>query len=326
MSEMSDADVFAALTEAAAADAAGESGEQAPTAPQASHPAPEEGAPVEGAPQVSDQAPPADEAAGVEQSESDFVPFNPDELPEELLPAWRQLQAAFTPKLQEAAQIRRTFEELGGVEGIQQAVELRNRIADPSNWPALYEELYQAMEQAGFEFEDPAAPMEPRSPFGDVADDPELAPLISELQQLRHRTEAQDELLAALQEEQALRQEMAEQELQQTQYLAQMSRAVNAIRQANPHYDDEDVRAIIEIGTFYGDDLLTAQQRYEDIVARRLERYMQSKKAPIPAAVQPVAGAGVLSQEDKSPETLEEAEAEAIELLRRLAAEGELDL
>lgn len=323
--EMSDADVLSALQEAVSQDTAAE--QAGPVTSESPAPA-QAGAPVEGAPQVGDQAPAQSaEDGGVEQSAHGLdVPFNPDELPEELVPAWRQLQAAFTPKLQEAAQIRRTFEELGGLDVIQQAVELRNRIADPSNWPDLYEELYQAMEQAGFEFEDPAAPTPPaQAPFDSVADDPDLAPLISELQQLRSRMEAQDELLARLEQEQSLRQEMAEQELRQTQYLAQMSRAVSAIRQANPHYDDEDIRAIIEIGTFYGDDLLTAQQRYEDIVARRLERYLQSKRTPTPPSVQPVAGAGVLSHEDSAPETLEDAEAEAVELLRRLQATGELD-
>lgn len=319
---MSDADVLSALQSAAAQDVAAE---QAPEAPQTSHAAPEMGAPVEDQPEVDDQAPPPD-GEGVEQSEhDDELTFNPDELPEELLPAWKQMQRAFTPRLQEAAAIRRTFEELGGIETIQQAMGVYERIADPQNWPQLYEELYQAMEQAGFEFEDSGAPAVSDSPFGPVVDDPDLAPLITELQSLRSRTEEQDALLHQLQEEQDFRQQLAEQELQQTQYLAQMSRQVAAIRQANPHYDDEDIRAVIEIGTFFGDDLLTAQQRFEEHVARRLERYFSQKRQGAPAAVQPVAGAGVLSQPDKMPETIEQAAAEAEELLRRLQADGELD-
>lgn len=323
--EMSDADVLSALQEAAAQDVAAE---QAAEAPQASHTAPEEGAPVEGMEQVDDQAPEAPEAPEVEQSDDEpLPPFNPDELPDELLPAWRQMQAAFTPRLQEAAQIRRTFEELGGLETIQQAMNVYQRIADPNEWPALYEQLYQAMEASGFEFEDPAAPTAPEygESFGTVADDPDLAPLISELQALRHRTEEQDAFLAALQEEQDMRQAMAEEELRQTQYLTQMSRQVGAIRAANPHYDDDDIRAIIEIGTFFGDDLVTAQQRYEEHVARRLDRYFASKRAGAPASVQPVAGAGVLSNDERAPETIRDAEEEAVELLRRLQAEGELD-
>lgn len=324
--EMSDADVLSALQEAAAQDVAAE---QAAEAPPASQPAPVVGAPVEGeAPQVEDQAPEAPEAPEVEQSSipDPDVPFNPDELPEELLPAWHQLQRAFTPRLQEAAQIRKTFEELGGLETIQQAMDVYERIADPQNWPQLYEELYQAMEQSGFEFEDSSAPTaSPESPFDQVADDPDLAPIIGELTALRSRTAEQEALLFQLQEEQEIRRQMAEEELRQTQYLTNMSRQVAAIRQANPHYDDDDVRAIIEIGTFFGDDLAAAQQRYEEHVTRRLTRYFNEKKAGAPVAVQPVAGAGVLSQQDNAPETIEEAAAQAEELLRRLQAAGELD-
>lgn len=329
MSEMTDADVLSALQEAAAQDVAAE---QAAPVTQPSPPAPEEGAPVEGAqPQVDDQAPVQSvEDGGVEQSQDDdeFVPFNPDELPEELLPAWKQMQRAFTPRLQEAAAIRKRFEELGGQETVEQAVGLYQRIADPQQWPALYEELYQAMQAAGFEFEDfdvPPSPTPSQTPFGDVADDPDLAPIISELEQLRGRTAEQQTLLEQLYEEQAIRQQMADEELRQAQYLAQMQRQVVGIRQSNPHYDDEDIKAIIEIGSFYGDDLATAQQRYEDIVSRRLDRYFESKKAGAPPAVTPPAGAGVLSDPDTRPETLEEAEAQAVELMRRLQAEGALD-
>lgn len=325
--EMSDADVLSALQSAAAQDVATE---QAIEAPPASQPAPVAGAPVEGeAPQVGDQAPEAPVAPEAEQSSipDQVAPFNPDELPEELLPLYHQMQRAFTPRLQEAAEIRKTFEELGGLDTIQQAVDVYERIADPQNWPQLYEELYQAMEQSGFEFEDstPGGATPPESPFGQVADDPDLAPIINELTSLRSRTAEQEALLFQLQEEQEMRQQMAEEELRQTQYLTNMSRQVGAIRQANPHYDDDDIRAIIEIGTFFGDDLATAQQRYEEHVTRRLNRYFEGKRAGAPVAVQPVAGAGVLSQKDSMPETVEEAAAQAEEFLRRLQAAGELD-
>lgn len=324
MSEMSDADVLAALQDAAAQDVVAEQAAQAP--PAQSHEAPVEGAPVEEQSQIDDQAPPLDSEGGEQSEDDDALTFNPDELPEELIPAWKQIQRAFTPRLQEAAAIRKRYEELGGEDTIQQAVGLYNRIANPQEWPALYEELYHAMEQAGFEFEDSSTPTPPSAgSFDSFEDDPDLAPLVQELQSLRSRTEEQDALLSQLQEEQDFRQQLAEEELRQTQYLAQMSRQVMSIRQANPHYDDDDIRAVIEIGTFFGDDLVTAQQRYEEHIARRLDRYFSSKRAGAPASVQPVAGAGVLSQEDKMPATIEDAAEEAVELLRRLQADGELD-
>lgn len=257
------------------------------------------------------------------------VPFNPDELPEELIPAWKQLQSAFTPRLQEAAAIKKQFEELGGQETIQQAVELYTRIADPQSWPELYEELYRAMESAGFEFEDPSAPTQagitPLAPGELPVDDPEFAPIIAQLEQLNRKTAEQQTLIDNFYAQQRIQQEMAEEELRQTQYLADMSRQVTAVRQANPHYTDDDMRAIIELGSFYNDDLSLAQQRFEEIVASRLDRYVAQKRAGAPASVQPQPGAGVTSHVDADPDTMEDAEARAIELVRRMQAAGEFE-
>lgn len=336
MSEMTDEAVFSALTEAAAQDVAAEQVLNAPPASQPAAPvaapaSPQSDAPVEGTAAPEGQAPvQAVEAGGVEQpAQEPAVPFNPDDLPEELIPAWRQMQAAFTPRLQQAAAIQKRFEELGGEDAVQQAIDLYTRVGDPQNWPTLYEELYNAMEEQGFEFEDPALPGTPaaptvQSPFGDVASDPDLAPLVQELQALRGRTDEQQQLIESFHEEQALRNQMAEEELQQSQYLANMHRQVVSLRQANPHYDDADIREIVKIGTFYGDDLALAAQDYESAFARRMTRYFEKKQAGAPASVGPVTGAGVLSNQDDRPETVEEAARQAEEYLRRLQDAGEI--
>lgn len=322
---MSHEDVVAALTEAAAADSAPEApAEQAVETPStASAPAPVEGAPEESAtPEV--QAPKAPE-----HTPEPEAAFNPDELPPELLPAWKQMQAAFTPRLQEAAAIKKQFEELGGIESAQQAVDLYQRVSDPQNWPQLYEELYQAMERAGFEFEDPNAAQSPvvSSPFGQLAEeDPDLAPLVTALQNLEGRTNDQQQLIESFLYEQEAQRQVAEEELRQAQYLASLQQQVTAVRQANPQYTDADVRAIIELGSFYGDDIALAQQRYEQIVSDRLTRYFESKKvAGAATSTQPVAGAGVLSEQEKEHADIRDVEDEVVELMRRLQAEGEID-
>jgi hypothetical protein len=325
LSEMSYDDAIAELTAAASQADDGEQAVEAPTAPPASPPAPESGAPADNV-TPEGQAP---EAPAPVAPDTPDAPFNPDELPEELLPAWRQMQAAFTPRLQQAAAINKRFEELGGEDTVQQAVDLYTRISDPQSWPELYEELYRAMEASGFEFEDPTS----SAPGGAVApglgqlpvDDPDLAPIIQQMEQLRSRSDEQQLLIDRFYAEQDIHRQMAEEELRQTQYLSNMQRQVVAIRQANPHYTDDDMRAVVELGSFYNDDLGLAQQRFEDIVASRLDRYFEAKKAGAPASVQPPTGAGVLSDEDKRPITLADAEAEAVELMRRLQAEGEID-
>lgn len=321
MSEMSHEEAISALE---AAVAAGD--EQAPEAPPAS-PAPVvEGAPVNAEPQ-GQAAAQGEEPGSVQQPEEGFVPFNPDELPPELIPAWRQLQAAWTPKLQEAAAIQRRYEELGGEEAIQRAMEIYERVADPSSWPTLYEELYQAMEEAGFEFEDsPSAPAVSGAPASlPAVDDPELAPLVQELQALRGRSDEQQMLIEQFYAEQDAQRQLAEQELRQAQHLANLQRQVVGIRQANPSYTDEDIRDIVTLGSFYNDDLNLAQQAFEASFARRMDRYFEAKKLGAPPSTQPVPGAGVVSEEDKRPVTLKDAEEEAVELMRRLQAAGEID-
>lgn len=324
---MSHEDAVAALTEAAAAEGETAIQEQAPAPVAPPAPAPVEGAPVDET-QVPGQAGDVEDVADEQPTDEDFVPFNPDELPPELVPAWKQLQQAWTPKLQEAAVIRKQFEELGGQETVQQAVELQHWMSDPANWPALYEQVYQMMEQAGFEFEDEtpgAAPSAPVAPdFSEM--DPDIAPLASELEQLRQQTTQQQQLMESFVQQQQHQQQMAQEELRQAQILADLQRQVVGIRQANPHYTDDDVRAIVELGTFYNDDLMRAQQRYEAIVADRLTRYLSGKATPAPAGVSPQSGAGVQSTETVMPQTLREAEEEAVEYMRQLQAAGELDL
>lgn len=325
---MSHEDAVAALQTAAEQDAAEEQAGVAPPAsppePTTAPPAPE-GAPAENADEPVGQA--AGEAGG-EQPEEEFVPFNPDDLPPELLPGWKQLQAAYTPRLQEAAAIRKRVEELGGFDAVQQAAQLQQAFSDPSNWPSLYEELYQAMEQAGFEFEDPTAPVAPQFPGAPAADDftdPELAPLMQQLQQLQNQQSQQQSLIEQFYAQQEFQRAAAEEELRQAQHLANLQRQVVGIRQSNPHYTDDDMRGIIELGAFYNDDLVTASQRYEQIRADALTRYFEKKSAGAPPSVAPVAGAGIDSSQEHEAETLRDAEAEAVEYIRRLQDAGDID-
>lgn len=316
---MSHEDAVQALTEAVAQDAGEQAVESAPPAPA------EAPAPVEGAPE-NVPAPAEVQAPAEGNTDEEFVPFNPDELPEELIPAWRQLQAAYTPRLQEAAAIRKQYEALGGQESVQQAVELAQWIQNPDNWPAVYEEMYNAMEQAGFEFEDGSpAPTAPAGAQFDPSDDPDLAPIIGQLRSLESQTANQQKQIEQFYAQQESQQQMAALELQQMQQLAEMQRQVGAIRQANPHYNDDDMRAVIELASFYNDDIPAAQQRYESIVASRLSRYIEGKRAAGAPSIQTPAGAGVTSHVVADDESLADVEESVVELMRNLQAQGEFD-
>lgn len=318
---MSDADVFQALSDAASQDAAAEQAAvEAPPAPVEA-PAPVEGAPVNETPPVEGQAPEAPQA-------DEPYSFDPNSLPEELIPVYRQMQASFTPRLQEAAEVRQQLEALGGVDAVQQAVELAQWIQNPQNWPDVYETMYQMMEESGFEFEEPGAPAGPSPiPNFDPSDDPDLAPIVQSLQTLEQRTAQQQALIEQFEAQQRAQQEYAALEFQQMQHMAELQRQMGAIRQSNPSYTDDDLRAVVELASFYNDDLLAAQQRYESIVADRLNRYIESKRAAGTApSIQPPAGVGVTSHEEVAHETIRDAEEEVVELMRRLQAAGDLDL
>lgn len=320
MSEMSHEDAMQALQAAASEDAAAEQAPAvtpAPSSPEGNAPDPVQ------PPQETPAAPeaPADPAENTEE----FVPFNPDELPEELIPAWRQLQAAWTPKLQEAAQVRQQIEALGGYEAAQQAIELQRRLADPNQWPDIYEMLGEAMEQAGYAFEDDV-PGQPSAGLpGLDLDDPDLAPIATTLQQLQAQQAQQAALLEQFQAQQQWQQQLAQQELAQAQHLAEMNRQVSAIRQTNPSYDDADIQSIIRLAPFFNDDLMQAQQAFESDVTRRMERYLSGKQAATPVSIASPAGAGLLSEQETEAESLDDAMEQAVETLRAMQAAGELD-
>lgn len=277
---------------------------------------------------VEPQAPaqPVAPVAPVEQPAVDTFDggqFNPDELPAELQPGWKQLQAAFTQKTQALAEQQRQLEALGDLESLQQAAELYNRIADPSYWPQLHAELAEAMEQYGLTPAEAAQvaaeAREPELPadLAQLEGDPELAPLLQHTREIQARLDAFEQM-------QAEREAMEEAERTHEMLVGELMRQANAIRQARPDYSDDDMDAIMQLSSFHNGNLIAAQHAYEEAVQRRIAQYFAGKQAASSEpAVQPPAGAGVESSQEDLPETLEDAEKWAIEHLRQRQAAGE---
>lgn len=258
--------------------------------------------------------------------------FNPDDVAPELMQGWKQLQAAFTQKTQQLAEERRQLEQYGDLEQVEQAVELYTRLSDPDNWTQLHSELTEAMQEYGLSPAEAAqvAAEELNSqqapPSGDLDfDDPDLAPLAREIAALRAQQSQSDARLSQWEQERAYQAQVAEAEAQQAQYIAHMHGQVAEIRKANPQYTDQDLQTLIQLGSFYNDDLGQAQAALESYVADRMTRYFEKKQGGASPALQPQSGAGVLSSQETAPQSLREAEAEAIEYIRALQAQGELD-
>lgn len=290
-------------------------------------------------PQGENPAPPAEQPVAVPPSEapapvdSTEQPFNPDTLPPELIPAWKQLQAAFTPRLQEAADVKKQLDALGGLDTIQEAVDLYQRISDPQNWGQLHSELSEAMQDMGLTpaqanqlaGEELQRQAQAPSLDGLNLDDPDLAPLAQALKAQQAQQAQLQSRLDALTAEQEQRALFEEAQMQQQQRQAQFNQSLTAIQQANPHYKQADLERIVKLSAFHNGDLMHAQSDFELMRADILDGYFAGKQAASSPSIQPQPGAGANSTEERAPQTLRDAEAEAIEYIRGLQAAGELD-
>lgn len=310
-----------ALQNGAAADAAADAGtEQVTTHVQEVTPAGETQHQIE-----PTQVQPAQPVAPAQQNTETFDggKFNPDQLPDELKPAWSQLQAAFTQKTQQLAEERKQYEALGDTQSLQQAVELMTRISDPSSWPQLHKELTEAAAEYGIELTPTEAarvaaaveqtPAAPELPSPDEIDDPELSAVVRRLQETETRL---SELQNGVQSER----EAAQAEYERQAFLGELQRQENAIRAAHPTWDDERIETVYALSSFYGGDLAQAANHLETQLARERELYLAEK-----AGVQeqtgrlvPPATASTQSHQVHEPSTLEEAEAGATEMFARL--------
>ncbi len=251
--------------------------------------------------------------------------INPDELPPELQPLAKQLQAAFTQKTQLLAEERKQFEALGDPTSIQQAVDLYSRISDPNNWIQLHSELTAAMQQAGMSL--PEAQAAATQAVTDVATqqaslprefedlDPELHPLVQKLQETQARL---DDFEARANQEQLNR----EAERQHILLLNELTRQEQVVRESHPTWGDDKIEAVYEMSSFYGGNLTQAAARLDQLLAGERELYLSQKSAAMQDSTRtPSPGsAAVQTEKVNEPQTLKDAEAEATDFFRaRLA-------
>jgi hypothetical protein len=252
--------------------------------------------------------------------------INPDELPDELKPLAKQLQAAFTQKTQMLAEERKQFEALGDPASIQQAVELYSRIADPNNWGQLHAELTAAMQQAGMSLPqaqvaaaeamtNAAAVQEPSLPQGFEDLDPELHPLVKQLQE----TQARLDQFEARANQERMNQEA---ERQHILLLNELTRQEQVVRDSHPTWGDDKIEAVYEMSSFYGGNLTQAAARLEQLLAGERELYLSQKNGAMTESTRTPAPSSAATQTERvsEPQTLKEAEAEAADFFRaRLA-------
>ena len=255
------------------------------------------------------------------EPEDSFTKLDPNAIPEELRPYYQSMQADYTRKTQEVAEARKQLEGMDPEEA-RVAVELLHSLGTPEGALTFHQLLSEQLQSLGLTPAEAQAAatqqmqqqlQQPQVPSFD--EDPEAA-LKYQFDQL------QGELQTMRDEIQAERTQAA-QEAQYFQLAGEISRQEAIVRDANPHYTDDDMNAVYEIAAAYGGNLVQAQQRYESIVSDRVSRLLNSKQAAAAdRGVQAPSAGAAHAETPPHFDTLEQAHAAAQEYLRQVEAQG----
>jgi hypothetical protein len=217
------------------------------------------------APVSTEQAPapasaePAVEA-GTPTSES-FTAIDATSLPPELQEQYRNLQADYTRKMQEAAPYRKALEERGlSTEQAQQALDFVASLQDPAVQRQLYDELSGRL--------DTPDPGTEEDPYEDGVVDPRD----------RQMQELQDRL------------DRFEQAQTMARVQAQVEAETSAIRQANPDFKDADIQRIQRLAISFDGDLTKATEEFKGWRQEVLSGYVDSKGTVVAGAAPPAVG------------------------------------
>lgn len=265
---------------------------------------------------------PAQPVAPVEV-ESFTEKFDPNTLPEELLPAYKSMQADYTRKTQSLAERARQFEQYGDLD-IETAAGLMQRVSTPEGLQAFTAEATQWLRDQGYTAAEAAQAVSDVTstpaddPFAGldalVADDPDLAPLAQAVKALQAQ-------VAEVGQSQQSAFEAERQKTETMQVLGELQRMENFIRTENPQYSDSDVENIYELAAYYDGNLIEAQQRYEAMFTDRLGRYMQAKGTPAGAQAVGTPGGPPVIDTEFNPLDPKQAHEAALEMLRRIESE-----
>lgn len=246
------------------------------------------------------EAPEVSDAAIVEDNQHEaesFTGFDPNVLPEDMQKVYKSMQADYTRKTQEVAQIRQQYESLSehGVDPNEalEAVNLLQRMNNDPNFAAsVAQDIQNRLEELGYADN----PVEDNTSIIENESYGELPP----------------QLMRELEEMRMFRQSMMEQQ-QQSEILAELDIAEQTIRSTNPDYSDDDMQAIYSLAYATDGDLLAAADQYHAIQQRLLGNYLQAKTVPHGATPAP-GGPSTIPGEGFS--TLDDAHKAAMELFR----------
>lgn len=237
---------------------------------------------------------------GDNQSDAEsFTGFDPSVLPEDMQAVYKSMQADYTRKTQEIAELRRQYSAFSEAEvDPDVALQAVGFLQELNNNPDF---ALQVAEQI-------------RQTMG-TTDDSQWAPDDTSENVNNSYEGLPPQLAAELNEMREFREEMLAMQAQQ-ETMAELDAMEQTIKTTNPDYTDEDIEAIYSLAYSTDGDLLAAQQVYHNIQQRMLSGYLQSKSVPHGATPAPAAPSSVPG---RSFNNLDDAHKAAMEAVRNIS-------
>lgn len=240
-----------------------------------------------------------DALVGDNQGDSEsFTGFDPTTLPEDMQAVYKSMQADYTRKTQEIAEMRRDYEAFSEA-GVD------------TNMALQAIGFLQALDT------DPEFAMQVAAQIQQNAGAPNIqAPVEVDTQSVNNGYEGlPPELMSEIESMRQFREEMAYQQ-QQHEILQELEAAENTIKVANPDYTDADMEAIYSLAYSTDGDLMAAQQQYHQIQQNLLSNYLQAKSVPHGATPAPNGPSSIPGRDFGS---LDEAHKAAMEAIRNIS-------
>lgn len=234
-----------------------------------------------------------------QQDVESFTGFDPNVLPEDMQQVYKSMQADYTRKTQEIAELRRQYSSFSehGVDpdvALQAVGFLQELNTNPEFAMQVAEQIQQTM---------------------GTPDDSQYYDETTYENYDSNYEGLPAELAAELQEMRAFREEMLTIQAQQ-QSLEELESMENTIRTSNPNYNDSDLEVIYSLAYAHDGDLMAAAEQYHALQQNLLGSYLQAKQVPHGATPAPTAPSTVPSPGFKS---LDEAHKAALEAIRNIS-------
>lgn len=219
-----------------------------------------------------------------------FTRLDPSTIPAELRPYYDSMQADYTRKTQAIAPLRQLSEQSGlDVAGLTQAAELYSALQDPTQLVEFYGELTTALEAQGLTRAEAQVAATQHIVETQGGDPTEQGGYVDPEEQ---RIRALETKLAGFEQANAAAAEAQRVERVQMNLVSEMNRQEMIVKEAHPTWDQEDIDAVYEMSAFYGGDLVTASNRYDEIISARVSKILNGKgQAAADPALAPFTGA-----------------------------------